>query len=301
MLDPGRSNPVDDICQRLSLADLFADVDQKEAHSKFVDLELDGLYELAKIILPMTQRDLTLTQASQLLLRSVGLQLKHRAQFNFQVDDGPHIFIANQPGCFLVDAALGTTMIARLGLRPSTVGIRNIVDATNTVDAIEIEAPKIAGADPREDRQIAQLNTKAIAKMRAVLTMGQSLLLFPGNGLLQSLDTGPQLIERNFNYLAPALLACRDLCPKLHLIHIDYEVPAWWTRLHEQNKAKFFAKQWKAVLSLRSQTATVRHLESVVVNPDISKQQRYELCHLLHHTLVEAAKVQYRKRQILAA
>lgn len=294
-----QANPVDDICQHLSLADMLASKDHPELQQKYAEKELDGLYDFAKLIWPIIRQKPAVLRAAELLLQSVGLQVKHPSMPGFDRRSGPHIFIANHPGCCLVDAAIGTRLIAGLGLTPGVVDVKHMQVASKSQDLIEFEYPRIQQTDPRSDAQIAAANAKSVLTMRNALAKGHGLLLFPSAGQYSSTEGGRLLLDRSFDRLAPVLLACKDLQPKVHLFHFDYELPFWWTQLYEQGPAQFFAYQWKAVLSLRRQIATVRHLKSVVVSPDIDKRQRYDLCQQLHELVTDKTKSQFHKREMM--
>ncbi|MEP0940872.1 MAG: hypothetical protein ABJH63_14715 [Rhizobiaceae bacterium] len=241
MQTPQQPNPVDDICKQLSLADLLANTEQPELHQNYAEKELDGLYEFAKIIWPIIQQRPTLQRAAELLLQSVGLHVKHPSMPEFVRGSGPHIFIANHPGCCLVDAAIGTRMIARLGLTPAVVDVKHLQATSKSDELIEFEYPRIQQNDPRSDAQIAAANARSVLKMRKLLAKERGLLLFPSTGLYSSTDGGRLLLDRSFDRLAPVLLACKDLQPKVHLLHFDYELPFWWTQLYEHDQAQFFA------------------------------------------------------------
>ena len=112
-------NPLDTVCQHLSISHLMANGNQSDIHPSHVDTELDGLYEFAKIVQPIIHQNPGRLRAAELLLDAVGLHLEFTGFPNLDRSRKPHIFVANSPGCALIDAAIGTRLVARLGLPPS--------------------------------------------------------------------------------------------------------------------------------------------------------------------------------------
>ena len=291
-----RLNPIDDICKRLSLAYLLADKDDPEIQEKAADTELDGLYEFAKMIYAISRSRQFQPKVCEELLEAIGLQVKYPPTPELKLDEGPNLFIANSSGCSLVDGAIGTILMARLGLRGSIVAAKEQHLTATPEEVICVEHPKIQAADPRCDSDIAKTNAKAILQMRSALANGRSLLLFPGDGTFQSNQNGQTILNGSFDRLAPVLLACSDLRPTLHLYHFHYDMPGWWTELLDSDQARFRAMQWKAVLALQPQIAEVRHVTTADIRPSIDKRRRYELCReLLELTAKMATSVPLRR------
>lgn len=296
-----RLNPIDELCQNLSLAYLSADKNDPKIHDKYVDAELDGLYEFAKIVFSVSREEQFLPKTAQLLLEAIGLQVSFPAAPDLDLSDGPHIFVANRAGCGLVDAAIGSMLTSRFGLAPTIVCTKNQHLPANSKEVISIEHPRIQLADPRNNVDIAQKTAQSVMRMRSDLTKGRCLLFFPGAGTFRTDHEGQVLFDGNFDRLAPVLLACKDLNPKLHLFHIDYEMPSWWTKLLEKDQARFHAAQWKAVLGLERQIANVRMVKTIAINPSIDQQQRFNLCRRLFDLTAKITLELSRTRQLAAA
>lgn len=272
-----RLNPIDEICRTLSLAYLLADKDDPDALNKYADTELDGLYEFAKIIYSISREKQFMPKASQQLLEAVGMRVKYPPVPNLDRDGGPHIFVANRSGNDLIDGAIGTVLMSRLGLSPTIVSTKNQHLFASPDEVISVEHPRIQRSDPRSNSEIARHNSKSVLEMRAALAKGRGLLIFPGAGTFRSEQQGRLVLDGSFDRLAPVLLACKDLNPKLHLYHFDYVMPSWWTKLLDRDRASFFTTQWKAVLGLNRQVAEVRHLKTMSIDCEIGRPQRFEL------------------------
>ena len=301
MHNNARLNPIDEICRKLSQAYLLADKNDPAAAQKYADSELDGLYEFAKIIFSISREKQFPPKTSQLLLEAVGLQVHYPASSDFDVDDGPHIFVANRCGCHLIDGAIGTILTSRLGIKHSLIVSESQHLNASANDMITVAHPRIQQSDPRSNSDIASQNAHSVMAMRAALAEGRSLLFFPGSGIFRSCRQGRLVLDGNFDRLAPVLMACKRLSPKLHLYHFDYQMPDWWTKLLHQDQAEFRTSQWKAVLGLQRQVAKVSHLKTLTIEPSIRRSQRFELCRKMLALSAKVSVESNRQRQPEAA